>query len=112
MDQSGSYGQVPGNTIIGAQGQNVTPASQVPTGEQMSLIQKAGRRGRRGGFLGEVINQAIVPFTLLGSNKHLEEREAVLDAHADDKLYINLFVFKKKFGPILFSNLLIFIYSS
>lgn len=66
MDQSGPYGQIQGNTIIGAQGQNVTPASQMPTSADLSRIQTAGRRRRRGGFLGEVVNQAIVPFALLG----------------------------------------------
>ena len=66
MDQSGPYGQIQGNVIIGAQGQNVTPPSQVPTAEQLALVQKAGRRRRRGGFLGEVVNQAIVPLSLLG----------------------------------------------
>jgi hypothetical protein len=67
MDQSGAYGQIPGNIIIGAQGQNVPPASQVPTAAQLNLVQSAGRRRhRKGGFLGEVVNQAIVPFTLLG----------------------------------------------
>lgn len=79
FDQAGAYGQIPGNIIIGAQGQNVPSTSQIPTGEQLDLIQKAGRRRhrtkgshrtkgrhRKGGFLGEVINQAIVPFALLG----------------------------------------------
>ena len=66
MDQSGAYGQVPGNTIIGAQGQNVIPASQMPNSAQLALVQKAGGRRRKGGFLGEVINQAVVPFGLLG----------------------------------------------
>jgi len=66
MDQAGQYGQIPGNTIIGAQGQNVPPASQIPTGGQLNLVQSAGRRRKRGGFLGEVVNQAIVPFALLG----------------------------------------------
>lgn len=69
MDQGGSYGQIPGNTLIGAQGQNVPSASQMPTGAQLGLVQRAGsrhRRGRKGGFLGEVINQAIVPIGLLG----------------------------------------------
>lgn len=66
MDQSGPYGQIQGNVIIGAQGQNVTPPSQVPTAEQLALVQKAGKRRRRGGFLGEVINQAVVPVSLLG----------------------------------------------
>lgn len=86
MDQSGTYGQVPGNSLIGVQGQNVTSTSQMPTSSQLSLIQKAGRkhkrrtrtrnrnrshsrsrsRNRKGGFLGEVISQAIVPFSILG----------------------------------------------
>lgn len=67
FDQAGSYGKIPGNDIIGAQGQNVPTQSQMPTSEQLALVQKAGgRRRRRGGFIGPVINQAIVPFTLLG----------------------------------------------
>jgi hypothetical protein len=66
FDQAGSYGQIPGNVIIGAQGQNVTPASRIPTSNELSLVQTAGRRRRRGGFLGAVVNQAIVPFSLLG----------------------------------------------
>jgi hypothetical protein len=71
MDQAGAYGQIPGNIIIGAQGQNVTPTSQVPTQNNLSLVQSAGRRRRRkGGFLGEVINQAIVPLSLIGMQQN------------------------------------------
>jgi hypothetical protein len=71
LDQAGQYGQIQGNVLIGAQGQNVMPPSQVPSASQLQLIQSAGRRrrgsrSRRGGFLGEVVNQAIVPFALLG----------------------------------------------
>jgi hypothetical protein len=66
FDQAGAYGQIQGNVIIGAQGQNVAPASQVPTQSQMELIQKAGKKHRKGGFLGEVVNQAVVPLSLLG----------------------------------------------
>lgn len=70
FDQAGAYGQVPGNVIIGAQGQNIPPASQVPSASQMALVQSAGkrksRRSRKGGFLGAMVNQAIVPFSLLG----------------------------------------------
>lgn len=67
LDQAGSYGQIPGNVIIGAQGQNVIPVSQMPTSANLSAAQNGGRRRRRrGGFLGEVINQAIVPFALVG----------------------------------------------
>lgn len=67
MDQSGPYGKIPGNDIIGAQGQNVISPSQMPSDSNLSLVQSAGgRRRRRGGFLGGVINQAIVPFSILG----------------------------------------------
>jgi len=67
FDQGGAYGQVQGNNIIGTGGQGVISPTQMPTSSQLSLIQKAGgRRRRRGGFLGEVINQAIVPVALLG----------------------------------------------
>jgi hypothetical protein len=66
MEQPGPYGQVQGNVLIGTGGQNVMQATRVPTSENLNLIQSAGRRRRRGGFLGEVVNQAIVPFALLG----------------------------------------------
>ena len=67
FDQAGAYGQIPGNVIIGEQGQNIIPSTRLPTSVEMSRIQTAGkRRHKRGGFLGEVINQAIVPFSLVG----------------------------------------------
>lgn len=70
LDQSGPYGQIPGNTIIGAQGQNIPPASQIPNSGNLNLIQSgAGRRRRRRGFLNKVINQAVVPFSLLGAQQ-------------------------------------------
>lgn len=73
----------PSNNIWGVQGQNLT-MPQNPTPQQLSLIQSAGSRrrmsrsrsrsrmsrmnrsrSRRGGFFGEVLNQAVVPFSLL-----------------------------------------------
>ncbi len=101
------YAGVQGNVIIGAQGQNITPASQMPTAANLALAQSAGgkpvrggfveeaivplslvgmqqtyppkkggmtlsasqfagKRPRRGGFLGEVVNQAVVPMAILG----------------------------------------------
>ncbi len=74
FDQAGAYGQLQGNVIIGAQGQNVTPPSQIPTSSQLALVQTAGKRRKRGGFLGEVISQAIVPFTLLGAQQTYGKR--------------------------------------
>lgn len=56
-----------GSEYVGAQGQWANqPAT--PTLDQLALIQSAGkrRRGKRGGFLGPVISQAIVPATILG----------------------------------------------
>jgi hypothetical protein len=61
------------------------PASQMPTAQSLSMIQKAGgrrrRRGRmtkrRGGFLmGEVINQAVVPFGLLALQNRYGRRKS------------------------------------
>lgn len=76
FSQAGPYGSVPGNESIGAQGQNAT-FQGAPNASSLALIQKAGSRRRRasrrshtkkrrGGFLGQIINQAIVPFGILG----------------------------------------------
>ncbi len=68
FSQSGPYGNIPGNISIGAQGQNSQIPSS-PNAQQLALIQKAGkksRRRKRGGVWGSIINQAIVPFSLLG----------------------------------------------
>jgi hypothetical protein len=55
-----------GSEYVGAQGQWASQPG-TPTSQQLSLIQSAGRRRRkRGGFLGPIISQAIVPATLLG----------------------------------------------
>jgi hypothetical protein len=57
-----------GSGYVGAEGQWSHQPSN-PTTQQLALIQSAGKRrvGRRGrgGFLGPVISQAIVPATLL-----------------------------------------------
>lgn len=74
MDQSGPYGQIQGNALIGAQGQNVVPTSQMPTSNNLALIQSAGRRRRRGGFIGDVISQAAVPLAILGMQQTYRKR--------------------------------------
>jgi hypothetical protein len=68
FSQSGPYANIPGNISIGAQGQN-SHMSGSPNAQQIELIQKAGKRGsrrKRGGIWGSVINQAVVPFSILG----------------------------------------------
>jgi hypothetical protein len=67
FDATGPYASRAGSEYVGAQGQ-WSQQQNVPTAQNLSLIQTAGRRrkNRRGGFFGEVINQAIVPLGLLG----------------------------------------------
>ena len=67
FDATGPYAGRAGSEYVGAQGQ-WSQQPNVPSAQNLSLIQSAGRRrkSRRGGFFGEVINQAIVPFGLLG----------------------------------------------
>jgi len=62
---SGPYANINSNTIIGAQGQNALQPN-LPSSQDLSLIQNAGKRGKRGGIWGQVINQAVVPVALLG----------------------------------------------
>ena len=64
FDSSGPYANRLGNEYVGAQGQWSKQPS-VPSEQNLSLIQSAGSRRRRGGLFGEVINQAVVPFGLL-----------------------------------------------
>jgi len=60
FSQSGMDGRFQSNVIVGAQGQNL--------GLPPTVAQKAGgrRRSKKGGFWGQVINQAVVPFGILG----------------------------------------------
>ena len=64
FDQSADAGRQT-NVIIGSQGQWSQPPN-LPTSQNLSLVQSAGKRkSRRGGFFAEVINQAVVPVALL-----------------------------------------------
>jgi len=75
FSDTGAYAKIPGNTIIGAQGQNSNWPG-VPNSQNLALIQKAGKRSkkRRGGIWGSVINQAIVPFSLLGMQQSYKRK--------------------------------------
>ena len=76
FSQTGPYGNVPGNLLIGKEGQWSQEVG-APSSASLSLIQSAGskrrrhRKGsrhtkkRRGGNIGQVLNQAVVPFGLL-----------------------------------------------
>lgn len=61
--------QYPSNVSVGAQGQNLGYAPY-------STLQTAGkRRKKRGGFWGSIINQAIVPFGLLGLQQSYRKKK-------------------------------------
>ena len=68
FDQNGPDGKFQSNSSVGLQGQNVGPspsASYKMTGGK----RKRTRKNKKGGFLGSILNQAIVPFTLVGLNQ-------------------------------------------
>jgi hypothetical protein len=73
FDQSGPFANRIGAEYVGAQGQNANQAAQ----PNIELIQSAGGRGKskRGGLWGEVINQAIVPFTILAAQQTYRKKQ-------------------------------------
>ena len=75
FDQTGPYAAREGTDYVGAQGQWLNQPGQ-PSPQNLSLVQSAGKRSRRkrGGLWGSVINQAIVPFGILGLQQSYKKR--------------------------------------
>jgi hypothetical protein len=77
FDSTGPYAARAGSEYVGAQGQNAQQFGS-PSAQNLSLIQSAGKRrkSRRGGFLelGGIINQAIVPFSILGMQQSYRKK--------------------------------------
>jgi hypothetical protein len=79
FDQTGPYGSRVGSEYVGAQGQWSTQPS-TPSAQNLSLVQSAGKRrsrsrSRKGGLWGQVINQAIVPFSILGMQQSFRRKK-------------------------------------
>jgi len=79
FDQTGPYGSRVGSEYVGAQGQWSTQPG-TPSAQNLSLIQSAGKRrsrsrSRKGGLWGQVINQAIVPFSILGMQQSFRRKK-------------------------------------
>ena len=80
FSQSGADAGRQSNILTGAQGQNMMQPGN-PSAQNLSLIQSAGRRrsrrsrSRKGGLWGEVLNQAIVPFTILGLQQSYKRKK-------------------------------------
>jgi len=75
FSQGGQFGNVPGNSIIGTSGQGVTAQNVLPTSQQLAMAQNGGRRKRRGGFLGPMLNQAAAPLALLAMQQRYGSRK-------------------------------------
>lgn len=73
FDQSGPYGARMGTEYVGAQGQWGNQLN-MPSAQNLSLIQSAGSRRKRGGLFGEVLSQAIVPAAILGMQQTYRKR--------------------------------------
>ncbi len=79
FDQNGPYGSRVGSEYVGAQGQwSSQPGT--PSAQNLSLVQSAGKRrsrsrSRKGGLWGQVINQAIVPFSILGMQQSFRRKK-------------------------------------
>ena len=73
FDQSGPYGARMGTEYVGAQGQWGNQGN-MPSADNLSLIQSAGSRRKRGGLFGEVLSQAIVPAAILGMQQTYRKR--------------------------------------
>ena len=73
FDQSGPYGARMGTEYVGAQGQWANQPN-MPSAQNLSLIQSAGSRRKRGGLFGEVLSQAIVPAAILGMQQTYRKR--------------------------------------
>jgi hypothetical protein len=73
FDQSGPYGARMGTEYVGAQGQWGNQPN-MPSAQNLTLIQSAGSRRKRGGLFGEVLSQAIVPAAILGMQQTYRKR--------------------------------------
>jgi len=73
FDQSGPYAGRMGSEYVGAQGQGANQPN-IPSAQNLSLIQSAGSRRKRGGLFGEVISQALVPAAILGMQQTYRKR--------------------------------------
>lgn len=60
LDQSGPFGKIPGNLIIGSQGQN---ALKMTAGKRKK---KCCKTKKRGGSMSSIFAQSLVPLSLLG----------------------------------------------
>jgi len=70
---TGPYADRVGSEYVGAQGQWAKQPN-TPSAQNLSLIQSAGNGVKKGGFLGPVISQAIVPATILGMQQTYRRR--------------------------------------
>ena len=75
FDQTGAFAGRLGTEYVGAQGQG-SGTPNMPSAQNLALIQSAGSRRKRGGLFGEVIGQALVPAAILGMQQTYRKRRS------------------------------------
>lgn len=76
FSQTGPDARFSSNQSVGVQGQNLGYPQSATVNN--SLIQQAGgksRRRKRGGFWGNIVNQALVPFSILGMQQTFRRKK-------------------------------------
>lgn len=77
FSQSGPDAANPSNNIVGVQGQNIPKVLKGGSRRRKSkrIVSKKNKKVKRGGYFAEVLNQAIVPFGLLGLQQTFGRRK-------------------------------------
>jgi|UniRef100_A0A6C0DGV0 hypothetical protein len=77
FSQTGLDASNPSNNIVGVQGQNIP--KMLRGGSKRRVMKRTTsmkhRKGKRGGYFGQVLRQAIVPFGLLGLQQTFGRRK-------------------------------------
>jgi len=68
FDQAGVDGKFQSNSAVGAQGQNLGPSPSASYKMSGGKRSRRSRKSKKGGFFAGILNQAAVPFSLVGLN--------------------------------------------
>ena len=68
FDQAGIDGKFQSNSAVGAQGQNLGPSPSASYKMSGGKRSRGSRKSKKGGFFAGILNQAAVPFSLVGLN--------------------------------------------
>ena len=77
--QLARFDSSPSNALTNVHGQSINGVINSPTPAQLAMIQGGGRRrkskkNKKGGFLGSIVNQAIVPLGIFGMQQSFKRK--------------------------------------